>query len=216
MDLYEVDPEIMKLCQAERKRQFEGLELIASENFVSRAVLQTLSSCFHNKYSEGQIGARYYGGNEFVDAMESLCQYRALALYGLNPSEWGVNVQPYSGSPANFAVYTALAGPHGRIMGLDLPDGGHLTHGFQSSTGRKVSATSLFFESMAYKVDPQTGLIDYDQLQLSARLFRPKIIVAGTSAYSRKLDYARFRKIADSVSAILFADMVGLTLQPTR
>ncbi|KAF6767916.1 hypothetical protein AHF37_08137 [Paragonimus kellicotti] len=207
MDLCEVDPEIMKLCQAERKRQFQGLELIASENFVSRAVLQTLSSCFHNKYSEGQIGARYYGGNEFVDAMESLCQSRALALYGLNPSEWGVNVQPYSGSPANFAVYTALAGPHGRIMGLDLPDGGHLTHGFQSSTGRKVSATSLFFESMAYKVDPQTGLIDYDQLQQSARLFRPKIIVAGTSAYSRKLDYARFRKIADSVSAILFADM---------
>ncbi|KAF8562062.1 hypothetical protein P879_04627 [Paragonimus westermani] len=211
MDLCEVDPEIMKLCQAEKKRQFQGLELIASENFVSRAVLQTLSSCFHNKYSEGQVGARYYGGNEFVDAMESLCQSRALALYGLNPSEWGVNVQPYSGSPANFAVYTALAGPHGRIMGLDLPDGGHLTHGFQSSTGRKVSATSLFFESMAYKVDPQTGLIDYDQLQLCARLFRPKIIVAGTSAYSRKLDYARFRKIADSVSAILFADMAHIS-----
>ncbi|CAL8076325.1 unnamed protein product [Calicophoron daubneyi] len=211
MSLDEVDPEIMDLCRAEKQRQVRGLELIASENFASKAVLQALSSSFHNKYSEGKVGARYYGGNQFVDAMETLCQDRALTLFNLDSNEWGVNVQPYSGSPANFAVYTALAGPHGRIMGLDLPDGGHLTHGFQASSGRKVSATSLFFESMPYKVDPVTGLIDYDQLQITARLFRPKIIVAGTSAYSRFLDYARFRRIADSVSAILMADMAHIS-----
>ncbi|CAH8660116.1 unnamed protein product [Dicrocoelium dendriticum] len=211
MDLAEADPEIMALCRAERQRQFCGLEMIASENFVSRAVLQALSSSFHNKYSEGQVGSRYYGGNEVVDVMELLCQNRALSLFGLDPTEWGVNVQPHSGSPANFAVLTALAGPHGRIMGLDLPDGGHLTHGFQAPSGKKVSATSLFFESVPYKVDPDTGLIDYDALQKTARLFRPKIIIAGTSAYSRWLDYARFREIADSVSAILFADMAHIS-----
>ncbi|TGZ56843.1 hypothetical protein CRM22_010087 [Opisthorchis felineus] len=211
MDLAHSDPELMALCHAEKQRQFRGLELIASENFASRAVLQALSSSFHNKYSEGQIGARYYAGNEFVDAMESLCQARALNLFRLDPKEWGVNVQAHSGSPANFAVYTALAGPHGRIMGLDLPDGGHLTHGFQAASGKKVSATSLFFESTAYKVDPQTGLIDYDKLELVAGWFRPKIIIAGTSAYSRQLDYARFRRIADSVSAVLMADMAHIS-----
>ncbi|THD24626.1 Serine hydroxymethyltransferase [Fasciola hepatica] len=210
MDLASTDPEIFALCKAEKKRQICSLELIASENFASRAVLEALSSCFSNKYSEGQINARYYGGNEVVDAMELLCESRALALFGLQDHEWGVNVQPLSGSPANFAVYTGLVGPHGRIMGLDLPDGGHLTHGFQAPSGRKVSATSLFFESMPYKVDPNTGLIDYDQLALTARLFRPKLIIAGTSAYSRYLDYARFRQIADSVGAILMADMAHI------
>ncbi|VDQ01632.1 unnamed protein product [Trichobilharzia regenti] len=145
VDLAEYDVEIMELCRQEKKRQRLGLELIASENFASKAVLQALSSSFHNKYSEGQVGARYYGGNEIVDKMETLCQKRALSLFGLNECEWGVNVQPYSGSPANFAVYTALVGPHGRIMGLDLPDGGHLTHGFQAASGRKVSNFTTFF-----------------------------------------------------------------------
>uniref|UniRef100_A0A183B1G1 Glycine hydroxymethyltransferase n=1 Tax=Echinostoma caproni TaxID=27848 RepID=A0A183B1G1_9TREM len=129
MELATADPELFALCEAEKRRQVRGLELIASENFASRAVLEALGSCFHNKYSEGQVNARYYGGNEIVDAMESLCQSRALSLFGLCEDEWGVNVQPYSGSPANFAVYTALVGPHGRIMGLDLPDGVfHLEH----------------------------------------------------------------------------------------
>ena len=155
-----------------------------------------MSSCLNNKYSEGQPGQRYYGGNQYIDKLELLTQKRALELYNLNPEEWGVNVQAYSGPPANFAVYTALVEPHGRIMGLDLPDGGHLTHGFYTNK-TKVSATSVFFESMPYKVNPKTGLIDYDGLEASANLFKPKMIVAGVSCYSRALDYARFRAIAD-------------------
>lgn len=129
---------------------------------------------------------RYYGGNEYIDQVEQLCRDRALQAYGLSPDEWGVNVQPYSGSPANFAVYTAVVEPHGRIMGLDLPDGGHLTHGFFTEK-KKVSATSKFFESMPYKIDPQTGLIDYDGLQKTAKLFKPKIIIAGIDFYFFKL-----------------------------
>ena len=121
---------------------------------------------------------RYYGGNEVIDKIELLCKKRALEAFGLNPEEWGVNVQPHSGSPANFAVYTALVGPHGRIMGLHLPEGGHLSHGFMTPS-KKISATSLFFESFPYKLDPVTGTIDYDKLAENARLFLPKIIVAG-------------------------------------
>ena len=139
-----------------------------------------------------------------------LCQKRALELYNLNPEEWGVNVQPYSGSPGNFAVYTAICEPHGRIMGLDLPDGGHLTHGFFTAT-KKISATSIFFESMPYKVNPATGLIDYDGLETTAKLFKPRVIVAGISCYSRCLDYERFRNIADQNGAYLFADMAHVS-----
>lgn len=153
---------------------------------------------------------RYYGGNEFIDEIELLAQKRALEAYRLNPEEWGCNVQPYSGSPANFAVYTGLIEPHGRIMGLDLPDGGHLTHGFMTAT-KKISATSIFFESMPYKVDPVTGLIDYDKLEESAKNFKPKIIIAGISCYSRCLDYKRFRQIADANGAFLFADMAHIS-----
>ena len=126
---------------------------------------------------------RYYGGNEFIDQMESLTQKRALEVYKLSPEEWGVNVQPLSGCPANFAVYTALVEPHGRIMGLDLPDGGHLSHGFFTAT-KKVSATSIFFESLPYKVDATTGLIDYDKMADNARLFKPKLIIAGECTFS--------------------------------
>ena len=121
---------------------------------------------------------RYYGGNEFIDDMETLTKKRALEVFGLSPDEWGVNVQCLSGTPANFAVYTAVVEPHGRIMGLDLPDGGHLSHGFMTPT-KKISATSIFFESMPYKLDVATGLIDYDKLAENARLFKPKMIIAG-------------------------------------
>lgn len=209
-NLWESDPELMDLIRKEKKRQVQGLEMIASENFTSLSVLQCLGSCLHNKYSEGLPGQRYYGGNEFIDEIELLAQKRALEAYRLNPEEWGCNVQPYSGSPANFAVYTGLIEPHGRIMGLDLPDGGHLTHGFMTAT-KKISATSIFFESMPYKVNPVTGLIDYDKLEESARNFKPKIIIAGMSCYSRCLDYKRFRQICDANGAYLFSDMAHIS-----
>uniref|UniRef100_A0A8D1EG99 Serine hydroxymethyltransferase n=1 Tax=Sus scrofa TaxID=9823 RepID=A0A8D1EG99_PIG len=208
--LKDSDLEVYNIIKKESHRQRVGLELIASENFASRAVLEALGSCLNNKYSEGYPGQRYYGGTEFIDELELLCQRRALQVYGLDPQCWGVNVQPYSGSPANFAVYTALVEPHGRIMGLDLPDGGHLTHGFMTEK-KKISATSIFFESMPYKVDPDTGYINYDRLEENARLFHPKLIIAGTSCYSRNLDYARLRRIADDNGAYLMADMAHIS-----
>jgi glycine hydroxymethyltransferase len=209
--LAEMDPTIAELIELEKVRQWKGIELIASENFTSKSVMEALGSCFTNKYSEGLPGQRYYGGNVNVDKVENLCRERALSAFNVDPEKWGVNVQPYSGSPANFAVYTALLNPHDRIMGLDLPSGGHLTHGFYNARGTKVSATSIYFESLPYKVSSETGLIDYEALEQKALDFRPRMIICGGSAYCREWDYARFREIADKVGAYLMCDMAHIS-----
>eukprot|EP00227_Mantoniella_beaufortii_P017408 CAMPEP_0197579052 /NCGR_PEP_ID=MMETSP1326-20131121/3121_1 /TAXON_ID=1155430 /ORGANISM="Genus nov. species nov., Strain RCC2288" /LENGTH=469 /DNA_ID=CAMNT_0043142401 /DNA_START=90 /DNA_END=1499 /DNA_ORIENTATION=- len=209
--LKEADPVIYGLIQKEKLRQIQGIELIASENFTSAPVMEALGSCLTNKYSEGLPGARYYGGNENIDKVEVLCQDRALAAFRLDKAAWGVNVQPYSGSPANMAVYVALLQPHDRIMGLDLPSGGHLTHGYYTAGGKKISATSIFFESLPYKVDQVTGYIDYEKLEEKALDFRPKMIICGGSAYPRDWDYAKFRAIADKCGALLMMDMAHIS-----
>ncbi|KFM26246.1 Serine hydroxymethyltransferase, mitochondrial [Auxenochlorella protothecoides] len=213
--LSEVDPELYDIIEHEKNRQWKGLELIPSENFVSKSVMDAVGSIMTNKYSEGYPGARYYGGNEFIDQAESLCQKRALAAFRLDPAEWGVNVQSLSGSPANFqagscSVYTALLKPHDRILSLDLPHGGHLSHGYQTDT-KKISAVSIFFETMPYRLSEETGLIDYDALERTAELYRPKLIVAGASAYTRHYDYPRMRQIADRHKSILLADMAHIS-----
>jgi len=208
--LLDTDPEVAKIMEAEIKRQRESIVLIASENVTSRAVFDALGSPMSNKYSEGQPGLRYYGGNEQIDKIELLCKARALEAFHLDADKWTVNVQTLSGSPANLQVYQAIMKPHDRLMGLDLPHGGHLSHGYQIP-GKKISAVSTYFETLPYRVNIETGIIDYDALEAQALLYRPKVLVAGTSAYCRLIDYARFRKIADLIGAYLVVDMAHIS-----
>merc|ERR1719393_7484 len=204
------DAELAAIVEREKARQRKTIVLIASENFTSKAVMEAVGSVMTNKYSEGYPGQRYYGGNEFIDQAENLCRDRALEAYNLSSSEWGVNVQPLSGSPANFYVYSAVLEPHARIMALDLPHGGHLSHGFQTDK-KKVSMVSKYFESIPYRLDESTGRIDYNECEKYAHRIRPALLIAGTSAYSRLIDYPRMRKIADSCGAYLMADMAHIS-----
>ena len=208
--LADTDPEVDAIIKAEVDRQKHSIVLIASENFTTKAVFDALGTPMCNKYSEGYPGARYYGGNEQIDKMELLCQERALEAFHVTPDKWGVNVQTLSGSPANLQVYQAIMKPHERLMGLDLPHGGHLSHGYQTDS-RKISAVSTYFETMPYRVNLETGLIDYDMLEKTAVLYRPKVLVAGTSAYCRLIDYKRMREIADKVGAYLVVDMAHIS-----
>ncbi|KAI9785867.1 MAG: Serine hydroxymethyltransferase, cytosolic [Peltula sp. TS41687] len=208
--LKEIDPEIAEVMTKEIQRQRESIVLIASENFTSRAVFDALGSPMSNKYSEGYPGTRYYAGNEFIDVLELTCQARALKAFKLDEEKWGVNVQCLSGSPANLEVYQALMRPHERMMGLDLPHGGHLSHGYQTPQ-RKISAVSTYFETLPYRVNQETGIIDYDAMEANAQLYRPKVIVSGTSAYCREIDYARIRKIADLVGAYHIVDIAHIS-----
>ena len=207
--LKEKDVELYNLIEDEKLRQQFGIELIASENFTSQAVFECLGSVLTNKYSEGTAGKRYYGGNEIIDKIENLCIQRALKAYNLDSTKWGCNVQPYSGSVANLAVYLGLLRPHDRIMGLDLPSGGHLTHGFMTSK-KRISGTSVYYESIPYRVN-KDGWIDYDDLEKLAKVVKPRLIICGASAYSRDFDYERFSKIAKEHEAYLMADIAHIS-----
>ncbi|KAI1136287.1 serine hydroxymethyltransferase [Hypoxylon sp. FL0543] len=208
--LQDADPAVFDIIEKEKNRQKHFVNLIPSENFTSQAVLDALGSVMQNKYSEGYPGARYYAGNEFIDQSERLCQQRALEAFDLDPKEWGVNVQPLSGAPANLYVYSALMDTHDRLMGLDLPHGGHLSHGYQTPT-KKISAVSKYFETVPYRLNEETGLIDYEKLDELAQLYRPKIIVAGASAYGRFIDYKAIKETADKINAYLMADIAHIS-----
>jgi glycine hydroxymethyltransferase len=189
------------LIKKEMRRQKETLDLIPSENVVSRDVLKALGSPLTNKYAEGYPGARYYGGNKYIDEIENLCRARALKLFHLSPGKWSVNVQPYSGSPANLAIYLALVPLGEKFMGMRLDMGGHLTH------GHPVSAAGKLWNVVQYGVDEETELLDYDAILKLAKKEKPKLVVAGYTAYPRVIDFKKFRKIADAARAYLMVDM---------
>jgi len=209
------DFELYSLIDKEYNRQKGCIELIASENHTSKAVMECMGSILTNKYSEGQPGRRYYGGNQYIDEIERLCKKRALQAFNLNSEDWYVNVQAYSGSPANFAVYTGLLKPGDRILGLDLACGGHLTHGYKRLNKNEkydnikyinISGSSIYFETDSYIVN-NDGIIDYDYLIEKVNDFKPHLIIVGASAYPRDFEYEVFRKCADSCGAILMGDI---------
>lgn len=195
------DIQMKKLIAAEKARQAKVVNLIASENYVSADVLEALGSALTNKYAEGYPGRRYYGGNEVVDRIEELCRERALKLFGLSPSEWHVNVQALSGSPANMAVYLALVPPGGKIMGMALDQGGHLTH------GHKVSASGKFWTQVPYGLDQTTEVLNYDLVREIAMKEKPAITVVGYTAYPRIIDWARMKEAIDSAESLMMVDM---------
>lgn len=199
-NLQVVDPEILEVIRLETKRQTEKLELIASENFVSLAVLEAMGSPLTNKYAEGYPGRRYYGGCEHVDVAEELAIERAKKLFGADHA----NVQPHSGAQANQAVYYALLKPEDTVLGMDLSHGGHLTH------GSRVNMSGAWFNFVHYGVDRETELLDYDQVRDLAKRHKPKLIVAGASAYPRIIDFKLLREIADEVGAYLMVDMAHI------
>jgi len=199
-DLSTVDPRIAAIIAKEASRQEDGIELIASENYTSRAVMQAAGSVLTNKYSEGYVGKRYYGGNEIIDEMEALAIARAKELFGAEH----VNVQPLSGSPANLAVYMAAVKPGDKVLGLKLDHGGHLSH------GHPVNFSGLTYAFVQYEVDEQTQRIDMDKVREIALRERPKMIIAGFSAYSRDIDWKAFKSIADEVGAVTFADIAHI------
>ena len=198
--LQQGDPAVYAIVQREAARQQEKIELIASENFTSRAVMAAQGSVLTNKYAEGYPGKRYYGGCEFVDQAEELARERAKALFGAEH----VNVQPHSGAQANMAVYYALLEPGDTVLGMSLAHGGHLTH------GSPVNFSGRLYHFEAYGVEPESEVIDYDKLMAQACALKPKLIVAGASAYPRALDFARFRAIADACVALLMTDMAHI------
>ncbi len=199
------DAKVKSLLLQEKKRQKSVINLIASENTVSADVLKALGSETTNKYAEGYAGARYYGGNQIIDKIETLAQERALKLFKLNAKKWGVNVQPLSGSPANVAVFGALMSKGGKIMGMTLAHGGHLTH------GHPVSFSGMFWEQVPYTLDPKTERINYDELKKIAKKNKPNIVIAGYSAYSRKIDFKKMREVADAAGAFLMVDMAHIS-----
>ncbi|NNV06390.1 serine hydroxymethyltransferase [Geobacillus sp. C56-T2] len=194
------DPQVFAAIEQERKRQHAKIELIASENFVSRAVMEAQGSVLTNKYAEGYPGRRYYGGCEYVDIVEELARERAKQLFGAEHA----NVQPHSGAQANMAVYFTVLEPGDTVLGMNLSHGGHLTH------GSPVNFSGIQYNFVEYGVDPETHVIDYDDVREKARLHRPKLIVAGASAYPRVIDFAKFREIADEVGAYLMVDMAHI------
>jgi glycine hydroxymethyltransferase len=195
------DKQIQNLIKAEEARQKSVVNLVASENYVSEDVLDALGSVLNNKYSEGYPGARYYAGNEIIDEIERLCQRRALDTFELSDKKWKVNVQSLSGTPANFAVYSALVPKGGKIMAMELSHGGHLSH------GHSVSMTGKFWKQIPYRVNEKTEKLDYDEIKKIAKKNKPNIIVAGFTAYPRTIDWKRFREIADDANAVLMVDM---------
>lgn len=199
-EILKVDPEVAASMQSEIGRQNHKIELIASENFVSKAVMAAMGSPLTNKYAEGYPGKRYYGGCEFVDQTERLAIARAKELFGADHA----NVQPHSGSQANFAVYFAFLKPGDTILGMSLAHGGHLTH------GSPVNVSGSQYHIVSYGVSEETGVIDYEEVRRIALEAKPKMIVAGASAYSRTLNFAKFREIADEVGAYLMVDMAHI------